>query len=100
MVATVAVATGASRPAVAVPAAAVARDADGATLVYVHDPAAGRVRARRVEVGAALGDASGGVAITRGLRAGEPVVVAGQQRLRDAARVSVVGADRRPEGRP
>jgi multidrug efflux pump subunit AcrA (membrane-fusion protein) len=30
--------------------------------------------------------------VSRGLAAGEPVVVAGQHRLRDGARVSVVGA--------
>lgn len=105
MVATVAVATGAARSAVAVPAAAVARDADGATLVYVLDRAAGRARARRVEVGAPVGILSGNppdgslggsvggglVAVARGLAAGEPVVVAGQERLRDGARVAVVG---------
>lgn len=93
MVATLAVATGTARQTVTVPAAAVSRDADGATLVYVLDRAAGRARARRVEVGAA-GGASGTVAVARGLAAGEPVVVAGQQRLRDGARVAVVGEDR------
>ncbi len=89
MVAAVAVRTGGRRPAVAVPAAAVARDADGATLVYVPAPpdagGVARVRARRVEVGAALGDR---VEVARGLAAGEPVVVAGQERLRDGARVT------------
>jgi hypothetical protein len=33
------------------------------------------------------------VAVARGLAAGEPVVVAGGQRVRDGARVSLVGAD-------
>jgi multidrug efflux pump subunit AcrA (membrane-fusion protein) len=93
MVAAVAVRTGGRRPAVAVPAAAVARDADGATLVYVPAPpdarGVARVRARRVEVGAALGDR---VEVARGLAAGEPVVVAGQERLRDGARVTAVAA--------
>jgi multidrug efflux pump subunit AcrA (membrane-fusion protein) len=91
------VATGTERDAVAVPAGAVARDADGATLVYVFDRAAGRARARRVTVGAPVdGGAPGLVRVARGLDAGEPVVVAGQQRVRDGARVSVVGADGGP----
>jgi membrane fusion protein (multidrug efflux system) len=97
MVATVAVATGGSHAAVAVPAAAVTRDADGATLVYVLDRAAGRVRARRVTVGAAAGTSGGDAALVtvgRGLAAGEPVVVAGQQRVRDGARVDVIAGDR------
>jgi RND family efflux transporter MFP subunit len=97
MVASAAVATGTERDAVAVPAGAVARDADGATLVYVFDRAAGRARARRVTVGAPVdGGAPGLVRVARGLDAGEPVVVAGQQRVRDGARVSVVGADGGP----
>ena len=97
MVATATVATGAEHDAVAVPAGAVARDADGATLVYVFDRAAGRARARRVTVGAPVdGGAPGLVRVARGLDAGEPVVVAGQQRVRNGARVSVVGADAAP----
>lgn len=74
------------RSAVTVPAAAVVRDADGATVVYVLDEGGGRAHARRVEVGAPRGDE---VEIARGLAAGEPVVVAGQHRLRDGARVLV-----------
>ena len=105
--------------AITVPAGAVVRDADGATLVYVLDPStssgqapsagsgqapstssgqapstgsgqaarAATVRARRVETGGAREDA---VEITRGLNAGEPVVVAGQQRVRDGSRVLLV----------
>jgi RND family efflux transporter MFP subunit len=86
MVASVAVTTGAERAVIAVPAAAVARDPEGATRVYVHDATSGRARARRVRVGAPLGD--GGVEIIEGLTAGEPVVVAAQERVRDGARVS------------
>lgn len=87
MVATVLLPTGRARDAVVVPAAAVARDPDGVTRVFVYAPAERRVHARRVEVGAARG---AGVEIARGLAAGEPVVVAGQQHLRDGAAVAVV----------
>lgn len=86
MVATVLLPTGRARDAVVVPAAAVARDPDGATVVYVYAPAEGRVHARRVEVGDARGAT---VEVARGLAAGEPVVVAGQQRLRDGSAVTV-----------
>jgi RND family efflux transporter MFP subunit len=70
--------------AITVPAGAVVRDADGATLVYVLDARDSSVRARRVETGAPHGE---GVEITRGLNAGEAVVVAGQQRVRHGSRV-------------
>jgi RND family efflux transporter MFP subunit len=90
MVASVAIATGASRAVVGVPATAVARDPEGATRVYLHDTAAGRARARRVTVGVPLAD--GAVEIVDGLEAGEPIIVAGQERLRDGARVSAVDA--------
>jgi multidrug efflux pump subunit AcrA (membrane-fusion protein) len=95
-VASVAVATGASRAVVAVPATAVARDAEGATRVYVHDAAAGRARARRVSVGAPLAD--GAVEITAGLRPGEPVVLDAQERVRDGARVGLAPAAATPAG--
>ncbi len=88
MVATVLLPTGRARDAVVVPAAAVARDPDGATVVYVYAPGEGRVRARRVEVGGARG---ADVEVARGLTAGEPVVVAGQQRVRDGSAVTVPG---------
>ena len=88
MVATVVLPTGRARDAVVVPAAAVMRDADGATLVYVYAPSERRVHARRVEVGDARG---ADVELARGLAAGEPVVVGGQQRLRDGSAVVVPG---------
>jgi RND family efflux transporter MFP subunit len=88
MVASVVVATGAVRDVVAVPSTAIAHDAEGATRVYVADAASGRVRARRVAIGAPLAD--GLVEIGDGLVAGEPVVVAGEERLHDGARVTLV----------
>jgi RND family efflux transporter MFP subunit len=71
-------------PAISVPAGAVVRDADGATLVYVLDARSERVHARRVAVGAARADE---VEIASGLGGGEPVVVAGQHRVREGSRV-------------
>lgn len=93
MVATVAVQAGARRTVVAVPAAAIARDAEGATQVWQHDEASGRVRARRVTVGAPLD--GGLVEVSAGLAGGEPVVVGAQQRVREGARVTVAGASAR-----
>lgn len=91
MVATVLLPTTRTRDAVVVPAAAVARDPDGATVVFVYAPREGRVHARRVEVG----DAGGAdVEVARGLSVGEPVVVAGQQRLRDGSAVAVATGGR------
>lgn len=72
--------------AVTVPAGAVVRDADGATLVYVLDAEEGRAHARRVTVGAARGDE---IEIGSGLADGEPVIVAGQHRVREGSRVLV-----------
>jgi RND family efflux transporter MFP subunit len=72
--------------AIVVPASAVVRDANGATVVYVLDSAESRVHARRVEIGEATHDA---IDVTRGLAAGEPVVVAGEHRVREGSRVLV-----------
>jgi len=90
MVASVAIATGVSRRVVAVPVTAVARDPEGAPRVYLLDAGGRRARARRVTVGAPL--AGGAVEIVDGIAAGEPVIVAGQQRVRDGARVAAVGS--------
>jgi membrane fusion protein, multidrug efflux system len=82
--------------AISVPAGAVVRDADGVTLLYVLDGRAHRAEARRVELGAARDDA---IEIIRGVRAGELVLVAGQQRVRDGSRVSVASQVREADGR-
>lgn len=97
MVASVAVATGSSSQVVAVPVSAVARDPEGAPRVYLLDEGTGRARARRVTVGAPL--AGGAVEIVDGLAAGEPVIVAGQERVRDGARVTAVGSPVASTGR-
>lgn len=86
MVAEATVRTPGTRRAVTVPLQSIVRDENDATFVYVHDARAGQARAVRVEVG---GVAGGDVEIVRGLGGGEPVIVAGQQRLRDGSRVRV-----------
>jgi RND family efflux transporter MFP subunit len=77
------------------PIEAIVRDPQGATMVYVYYPDRKRVYARRVETGGLYGRE---IEIKRGLAGEEPVVLAGQERLRDGAAVSVTGA-RAPEGK-
>ncbi|MGA2672243.1 MAG: efflux RND transporter periplasmic adaptor subunit [Terracidiphilus sp.] len=74
--------------AITVPGAAIVRDPQGATQVYVYSPERKRVYARRVEVGAPLGSE---VEILSGLNADEQVVVAGQQNVREGSPVRVMG---------
>jgi RND family efflux transporter MFP subunit len=71
--------------AITVPATAIARNADRAPLLYMLDPKTNRVHGRRVTVGATYG---GAIEITSGITAGDLVVVAGQQRVRDGSLVS------------
>lgn len=83
------------RSAIVVPASAVVvRDGavNGTTNLYVLDKNAARVHARRVTTGPAHGDS---LEITSGITADERIVVAGQQRLRDGARVQLVRPDNR-----
>jgi len=68
------------------PGVAVVRDAQGATNVWVYTASKRRVYSRRVEIGRGVGDE---VEITRGLQVGESVVVGGQQKMREGARVEV-----------
>ena len=82
--------------AVTIPATAVVRNADGATLVFLLDPRSSRVHGRRVTLGPALGEV---VEVTSGLAAGELVVVAGQHRVHDGSPVTrtatvAMGGDR------
>jgi membrane fusion protein (multidrug efflux system) len=72
------------RRVITVPIAAVVRDADDVSLLYVLDQKAQRAHARRVEIGAAHDDA---IEVAHGLAAGELVIIAGQQRLREGSRV-------------
>ncbi len=72
--------------ALTVPGEAVVRDADQLTYVFVADAQRRRAFRRRVAVGSVLDQ---GVEITSGLRAGEQVVVGGQQRLRDGAAIQL-----------
>ena len=91
MVAEATINTRESTSAMMVPAPAVVHDGgvNGTTIVYVLDHDAARVHARRVTTGAAHGDS---LEITSGVATGEQIVVAGQQRLRDGARVQQVAS--------
>jgi RND family efflux transporter MFP subunit len=89
MVAEATITTRETATALMVPAPAVLHDAgvNGTTIVYTLDRDGGRAHARRVTTGAARGDS---LEITSGVTAGDQIVVAGQQRLRDGARVQQV----------
>lgn len=71
-----------------VPGNAIVRDPRGVTEVFVYEPTRQRVYARRVEVGAPFDTQ---VEVRGGLTGNELVVVAGQQNVREASLVKVVG---------
>jgi membrane fusion protein (multidrug efflux system) len=81
--------------AVTLPVEALARDPEGASIVYLYDHATRRVRAQRVSVSIPRGRE---VEILDGVGPKSWVVVAGQQRLRDGLQVRLNdgGAERRP----
>jgi len=74
--------------AITVPADAIVRDAQGVPHVYVYFPDRQRVYARRVAVGAPLGNE---VEIPSGLTGDEQVVIAGQQNVREGSPVHYLG---------
>jgi RND family efflux transporter MFP subunit len=91
MVAEATITTKATTSALMVPAPAVLHDGgvNGTTIVYVLDQsgaASTRAHARRVTTGIARGDS---LEITSGLAVNDRVVVAGQQRLREGAAVTL-----------
>jgi len=75
--------------AMTLPVTAIVRDPQGAPLVYVYDQDQQRAYSRRVTLGALIGE---GVEIKAGLSGTEAVVVAGQNKLRDGAEVSLTDA--------
>jgi RND family efflux transporter MFP subunit len=93
MIAEATITTGQTTSALVVPAAAVLHDdgANGATFVYVVDRDAPRAHARRVMTGTARGDS---LEIASGLTMNDRVVVVGQHRLRDGARVELLTSAR------
>lgn len=72
------------------PAEAIVRDPQGATMVFVYYPDRGGVYARRVGTGTVYGRE---IAVTSGLAGDEAIVVAGQEKLRDGVRVTVITGD-------
>jgi multidrug efflux pump subunit AcrA (membrane-fusion protein) len=82
--------------ALTVPGEAVARDADGATLVYVYYPKERRAYSKRVTVGSVYDRE---VEVTSGLAGAERIVVGGAQQLRDGSAVQVV-SDAEPDTAP
>lgn len=84
MVAEASVDTGKQIKEMTVPVSAVLRDPQGATIVYVYYPSKKRVYSRRVETGTAVGQST---VITAGLKTGEMIVTAGQEKLADGLEV-------------
>jgi RND family efflux transporter MFP subunit len=71
---------------VTLPAEAIMRDPQGATVVFVYYPDQQRVYSRRVQTGTVHGRE---IVIKGGLSGNESIVLAGQEKLRDGAKVSV-----------
>lgn len=74
-----------------IPGEAIVPDPEGAPNVYVYFPDRKRVYARRVELGIPIGSE---VEIRSGLRGGEQIVVAGQQKVREGSLVEIAGGAR------
>ena len=71
-----------------VPGSAVVRDAHGVANVYVYNSSRRMAFARRVETDEFMG---GEIVIKSGLAAGDQVVIAGQQNLREGSSAQLVG---------
>lgn len=79
-------------PAISIPAAALG-NVDGRPVVWIVDPASATVSTRVVRIGNYLKDT---VIIEAGLAAGETVVTAGVQNLRQGQKVRLMNSDARP----
>ena len=86
MVAEATIATARKTQVLSVPGEAIVRDADQLTYVFVADTQRRQAFRQRVQVGDVTEQ---GVQIASGLRAGQLVVVGGQQRLRDGASITL-----------
>lgn len=89
MVATVTIRGAATRDVLTIPPQALARDAQGASSVFVYFPEQKRVHSRLVEVGSPSGTE---IEVRSGLTAADQIVVAGQERLRDGMTVVATNA--------
>ena len=74
-----------------IPGEAIVPDPQGAPNVYFYSPDRKRVYARRVELGIPIGSE---VEVRSGLRAGEQIAVAGQQKVREGSLVEISGGAR------
>lgn len=79
-------------PAISIPASALG-NVDGRPVVWIVDPASATVSTRVVRIGNYLKDT---VIIETGLAAGETVVTAGVQNLRQGQKVRLMNSDARP----
>jgi len=91
MVAEARIETNSKIQALTVPGEAIVRDPQGATLVYIHSPDKKRAYQRRVELGTVYGRE---IEVTKGLAAGEKIVISGQHQLTEGALVSAAGVAR------
>jgi len=77
--------------AITVPGTAIQQDARGVAQVFIYQPGQNRVYARRVEVGAMIGNE---VEIRSGLDGSEQIVVDGRQNVREGSLVKIEGGSR------
>jgi membrane fusion protein (multidrug efflux system) len=77
--------------AITVPGTAIQQDARGVSQVFIYQPGQNRVYARRVEVGAMIGNE---VEIRSGLDGSEQIVVDGRQNVREGSLVKIEGGSR------
>src|SRR5262249_53742152 len=80
-----------------IPGAAISRDAEGATRVFVYDPKDQRVHARRVDV---IGVHGKDVEIAEGLSDGEQVAVGGMLQLHEGMRAQPAASPATTGGNP
>lgn len=94
MAAEIELAVAASRNAVVLPQDALVVKPDGSKVVFVIEDS--KAVMTKVETGIEVNEK---IEITKGLRFGQAVAVAGQENLKDGVQVKIAGADKKPEGK-
>ncbi|MCX5791918.1 MAG: efflux RND transporter periplasmic adaptor subunit [Elusimicrobia bacterium] len=94
MAAEIELAVAASRNAVVLPQDALVVKPDGSRIVFVIEDS--KAVMTKVETGI---EANEKIEITKGLKFGQAVAVAGQENLKDGVQVKIAGADKIPEGK-